>query len=388
MTMAVPYFDYPTRYAGWTEDVLDAVREVGESDEFILKSRVAALETAVARRTGAAEAIAVASGTGALTVILTAMDIGPGDDVVTPAFSFISSASTVALRGARPVFADVDYDTAMLTVATVEAVRTTASRAVVPAYLFASSPDMPALRALADRHSMRLIEDSAVALGGQVAGRPAGRHGDAGVYSFFPGKPLGGIGDAGMIVTDDPELATTCRMLRNHGQDLNVRFLHHLVGFNSRMDEVTALFLLRRLPHLDQFLAERRRLARQYGALLREAAPVVLTPPGTSPGSPSTPTSYARHSATTSAPTWPDAVSRRRSTIPGRCTCNPRSDTSATARVTSRSPSACPASAWRCRCIRNCPPEPSSGSSRRSPASTGRAHDGGGDLGRPGLRHR
>ncbi|GIJ38952.1 aminotransferase DegT/DnrJ/EryC1/StrS family protein [Micromonospora andamanensis] len=280
MTMAVPYFDYPTRYAGWTEDVLDAVREVGESDEFILKSRVAALETAVARRTGAAEAIAVASGTGALTVILTAMDIGPGDDVVTPAFSFISSASTVALRGARPVFADVDYDTAMLTVATVEAVRTTASRAVVPAYLFASSPDMPALRALADRHSMRLIEDSAVALGGQVAGRPAGRHGDAGVYSFFPGKPLGGIGDAGMIVTDDPELATTCRMLRNHGQDLNVRFLHHLVGFNSRMDEVTALFLLRRLPHLDQFLAERRRLARQYGALLREAAPVVLTPPG------------------------------------------------------------------------------------------------------------
>lgn len=280
MTTAVPYFDYPTRYASWADDILEAVREVGESDEFILKSRVATLEAQIAARTGAAQAIAVANGTGALTVILAAMGIGPGDDVVTPAFSFISSASTIALRGARPVFADVDYDTAMLDVASVEAVRTGDTRAILPAYLFASSPDLPALRALADRHTLRLIEDSAVALGGTVAGRPAGRYGDAGVYSFFPAKPLGGIGDAGMIVTDDPELASECRMLRNHGQDLSVRFLHHRVGFNSRMDEVTAAFLLRRLPQLDRFLDDRRRLARQYSELLREAAPAVLPPPG------------------------------------------------------------------------------------------------------------
>jgi dTDP-4-amino-4,6-dideoxygalactose transaminase len=279
MTATVPFHDYGSRYADWTGDVLDVVREVGESDEFILKSRVARLETAIAERTGAAHAIAVANGTGALTVILTAMGIGPGDDVVTPAFSFISSASTIALRGARPVFADVEYDTAMLGGSAAAAAITPGTRAILPAYLFTTSPDMVGLRALADRRGLRLIEDSAVALGAEVGGKPAGRHGDAGVFSFFPAKPVGGLGDGGMIVTDDGDLADACRMLRNHGQDLNTRFLHIRLGFNSRMDEISAGFLLRRLPHLDGFLAARRRLAEEYTTLLRELAPAVAPPP-------------------------------------------------------------------------------------------------------------
>ncbi|MFC6598219.1 DegT/DnrJ/EryC1/StrS family aminotransferase [Kitasatospora paranensis] len=275
----VPYFDWDNRYPDWTEQVVAAVREVAESDEFILKSRVAALETAVRERTGARHAVAVASGTGALTVILAALGLGEGDEVVTPAFSFISTASTVALRGARPVFADVDPDTACLDLAAAEAAVTRHTRAVLPAYLFTTHPDMTGLAELARRHGIALVEDSAVGLGATVDGRPAGRFGRAGVYSFFPAKPIGGAGDAGMIVTDDDDLARDMRMLRNHGQDLGVRFLHHTVGFNCRMDEITAAFLLQRLPHLDEFLNARRRIAEEYQERLAHLAPDVLTPP-------------------------------------------------------------------------------------------------------------
>lgn len=275
---AVPYFDWDNRYRDWVDDVLEVVREVADSDEFILKSRVAQLEARIAERTGAAHAIAVASGTGALSVALTALGIGPGDEVVTPAFSFISTASTVALRGARPVFADVDHDTACLDTAAAEAAVTGRTRAILPAYLFTGHPAMGELAALAARRGVALVEDSAVGLGSVVDGRPAGRHGAAGVYSFFPAKPVGGVGDAGMIVTDDPELGRRARMLRNHGQSLTTRFLHHEVGFNCRMDEITAGFLLRRLPHLDGFLAARRRLAEEYDRRLADLAPDVLTP--------------------------------------------------------------------------------------------------------------
>ncbi|MET9361917.1 DegT/DnrJ/EryC1/StrS family aminotransferase [Streptomyces sp. NPDC006632] len=277
---AVPYFDWAARYEGWTDQVLAAVRDVADSDEFILKSRVAALEAQIAERTGAAHAVAVASATGALTVILAALELGPGDEVVTPAFSFISTASTVALRGARPVFADVDYDTACLDLGAAEAAVTGNTRALLPAYLFTTHPDMTGLAELAGRRRLALVEDSAVGLGATVDGLPAGRHGTAGVFSFFPAKPVGGAGDAGVIVTDDDDLARDVRMLRNHGQDLNVRFLHHKVGFNSRMDEITAAFLLRRLPRLEEFLAARRELAQEYNDRLAPLAPDLLTPPG------------------------------------------------------------------------------------------------------------
>ncbi|WP_164540540.1 DegT/DnrJ/EryC1/StrS family aminotransferase [Streptomyces abyssomicinicus] len=278
MTTAIPYADWPARSAGWVDDIVDVFREVAESDEFILKSRVERLEAEITRRTGAAHAVAVAGGTGALSVILAALGIGEGDEVVTPAFSYVSTASTVALRGARPVFADVEYDTALLDPAAAEAAVTGRTRAVLPAYLFADSPRMADLTALAARHALHVIEDSAVALGAEVDGRPAGRHGVAGVYSFFPAKPAGGIGDGGMIVTDDDGLARTARMLRNHGQPAGKRFYHELLGFNCRMDELTAGFLLRKLPHLDELLRRRRAIAEIYEEGLRPLAPALLPP--------------------------------------------------------------------------------------------------------------
>ncbi|WP_326660767.1 DegT/DnrJ/EryC1/StrS family aminotransferase [Streptomyces sp. NBC_00385] len=279
MTTVIPYFDWPARAADWADDLVEVFQEVAESDEFILKSRVERLEAEIAARTGAAHAVAVASGTGALTVILAALGLGDGDEVVTPAFSFVSTASTVALRGARPVFADVEYETGLLDPAAAEAAVSARTRALLPAYLFSGSPKMGAFAEIAARHSLHLVEDSAIALGAEVDGKPAGRHGHAGVYSFFPAKPAGGIGDAGMIVTDDDDLARTARMLRNHGQPAGKRFYHELLGFNCRMDELTAGFLLRKLPHLDGLLEKRREIAAIYEEGLRPLAPALLPPP-------------------------------------------------------------------------------------------------------------
>ena len=277
---AVSYHGWRRRYGpAAAGEVLSVLREVADSDEFILKSRAQALEAAIAAHTGAGHAVACASGTGALTLALAALDIGPGDEVITPAFSFISSASTIALAGATPVFADVDAETATLDPASASGAVTARTKAMVPAHLFSCAAPMVVLRTVADWYGLALVEDSAVSLGADVDGRPAGRHGDVGVFSFYPGKPLGGVGDGGMVITDDESLGTVIRMLRNHGQDLSERFLHRMVGFNCRMDEVVAGYLLRQLPQLAATLAARRELARRYEERLRPLAPDLVPPP-------------------------------------------------------------------------------------------------------------
>lgn len=280
----VPYHGWSRRTRTWRDDVLDVVAEVGRSDLFILKDQVARLEERIAAAAEVHHAIACASGTGALQLGLLAHGIGPGHQVVTPAYSFVASASTIALVGAEPVFADVDEETATLAPEAVAAVLRDAGpgrpvRALLPAHLFCNLADMRALRTLADDHGALLVEDSAVALGATIDGRPAGSVGDLGVFSFFPGKPLGGIGDGGVVLTDDEKVADRVRELRNHGQDRAVRFLYHRLGINSRMDETTAAFLLRRLDHFGDVLRRRRALAQRYQERLRPLAPVLRTPP-------------------------------------------------------------------------------------------------------------
>jgi dTDP-4-amino-4,6-dideoxygalactose transaminase len=275
----VPFAAFDRRYEEWVDDIVELVAEVGAADEFILKSRVAELEARIAAQVGVKHAIGCANGTGALTLILTALGLGPGDEVVTPAFSFISSASTIALTGATPVFADVDLtDYALDPVAAAAAV-TDRTRAIMAVHLFSQVAPMNRLHSLASRRGLTLVEDSAVTLGGSVSGRRTGTAGHAGVFSFFPAKPLGGPGDAGMVVTDDDGLADVVRALRNHGQGA-VRFRHDLVGFNSRMDEIVAGFLLRRLPTLDSQLAARRARALRYTEALSTLAPDVVVPHG------------------------------------------------------------------------------------------------------------
>lgn len=263
----IKFYDYQQRYPGAAADLVAIIRERSASAEFILKSASLQLEAELCQATGAAHAVTLSSATSALMLALKALGIGPGDEVVTPAFSYISTASAVAMTGATPVFADVDPASFTLSAATLAGQLGARSKAVIAAHLFSALAEMPALRA-AMPAGMPLIEDSATAFGAALDGTPAGRLGDIGVYSFFPAKPLGGIGDGGALLCTDAGLATTVRMLRNHGQDGITRFTHHLLGFNSRMDEINARWLQRSLSEFPAQLRQKQALAWQYDEAL------------------------------------------------------------------------------------------------------------------------
>lgn len=266
------------------EALLKAVQEVATDPEqkFILGRRTAELERLLGERVGVGEVVACASGSGALTLALRALGVGPGDEVIVPAFGSEPLAGTVVAVGATPVFGDVDPETMVLDPADAERLVTERTRAIMPAHAFTVMADMPAFVELAARHGLALLEDSAIGQGAVLHGRPAGTWGDVGLYSFFPVKPLGMPGEGAVVLTDDPEIARTVRSLRNHGQDGVNRFLHHTVGFNSRFDEVQAGFQLSRLPSFDTLLEQRLRLVERYDtafAPLRDRG-VVAQPPG------------------------------------------------------------------------------------------------------------
>ncbi|MFD0898898.1 DegT/DnrJ/EryC1/StrS family aminotransferase [Actinomadura sediminis] len=265
--VTVPFFP-PDLFDGDREALLDAVRAVGTGpgQRFILGEHTARLERALGDRLGpgTADVVACSSGTSGLSLLLAAMDVGPGDEVVVPAFGCAPLAATVLDADARPVFADIDPVRLTIDPAAAEALIGPRTKALMPAHMFSVMADMPAFRALADRHGLRLVEDSALAQGGTLAGRPAGCWGDAGVYSFVQVKTFGMPGEGGVVLTRDAGLGRAVRMLRNHGQDGVHRFVHHRVGHNSRFDEVMALFQLHRLPGLDARLARRAEISAYY----------------------------------------------------------------------------------------------------------------------------
>ncbi|MDQ3403202.1 MAG: DegT/DnrJ/EryC1/StrS family aminotransferase, partial [Actinomycetota bacterium] len=261
----LPFFP-PDLFDAERDVLLDTVRRIGmaEDQKFILGERTARFERALRENIGAADVIACGSGTSALMLILRAMDIGPGDEVVVPAFGCAPLAASVINLGATPVFADVHPWTMVVEPYEVEQAITTRTAAIMPAHMFSVMADMPTMRQLADRHAVRLIEDSAVAQGGSIDGVPAGRWGEAGVFSFVQVKTFGTIGEGGAVVTDDEEIGARVRMLRNHGQDGRQRFVHHVVGYNSRFDEIMAEFQLHRLAGLAQRLERRAQIADYY----------------------------------------------------------------------------------------------------------------------------
>lgn len=263
--MTIPFFS-PDLFDDDAGVLLDIVRRVGLAPEqkFILGEHTKRFEQVIRDRVGAADAIACGSGTSALTLVLRAMGVGPGDEVVVPAFGCAPLAAAPALLGAVPVFADIHPWTMVATPEQIERRITTRTKAVVPAHMFSIAADMAAIRQVTDSAGVRLLEDSAVAQGGLLRGRPLGTWGDAGVYSFVQVKTFGMPGEGGMVVTRDPELGATVRMLRNHGQDGRTRFLHHRIGYNSRFDEIMAAFQLHRLPALEQRLERRRRVGEYY----------------------------------------------------------------------------------------------------------------------------
>ncbi len=270
---AIPILDLGRQFEGLREQITAAVLGVLERQHFILGPNVAALEREVASFCGVEEAVGVASGTDALLLSLAAAGVGPGDEVVVPAFSFIATADVVSLLGATPVFADIEPGSFDLDVDSARARVTARTRAIVPVHLYGRPAAMDGVLALAREHGLAVVEDCAQAMGALSRGKPVGSLGDYGCLSFFPSKNLGGCGDGGMILVNGKEKADRLRMLRAHGSRRKYR--SEAQGWNSRLDELQAAILRVKLPRLPAWNEARRARARTYGELL---AGVVETP--------------------------------------------------------------------------------------------------------------
>src|SRR6185295_9593514 len=236
--MTVPLLDLKAQYVNHKAEIDDAVHRVLDSTRFIGGPEVSGLEEEVARYSQCAHAIGCASGTDALILALRALNIGPGDEVVTTAYSFFASAGTVANVGATPVFMDIDPRTYNLDPHRLEAAITPATKAVIAVHLYGQCCDLTAVKAVCDKHDVWLIEDAAQAIGAEWEGQRAGSVGDLGCFSFFPSKNLGAAGDGGMVTAQDPALAERVRLLREHGS--KPKYYHSLVGTNSRLDALQA----------------------------------------------------------------------------------------------------------------------------------------------------
>jgi dTDP-4-amino-4,6-dideoxygalactose transaminase len=266
----VPLLDLKIQYRSIRDEIDEAIARVVESQYFILGPEVAAFEEEVAEYTGVAHGVGMSSGTDALLAALMALDVGPGDDIIVPAYSFFATAGVVARLGARPVFVDVDPVTFNLMPDAVARAVTPRTRAVMPVHLYGRVADMDGIAAAVAGKDIAVIEDAAQAIGAfDAKRRKAGSIGEMGCFSFFPSKNLGGFGDGGMTVTADEELAGKLKMLRMHGME--PKYYHAIVGGNFRLDALQAAVLRVKLRHLDGWTAGRRRNAARYRELFRDA---------------------------------------------------------------------------------------------------------------------
>ncbi len=271
--MHVPLLDLRTQYARHREEIDAAMRRVVEQAAFILGPEVEEFERAFADYCHAHHAIGVASGTAALFLALKALDIGPGDEVITTPFTFFATASTIAHTGATPVFADIDPRTYNLNPDAVARAISPRTKAIVAVHLYGQPADMDPLREIAQAHGLWLIEDAAQAHGAEYKGARTGTLGDVACFSFYPTKNLGGFGDGRAVVTNDDEIAKKVRLLRNHGQDR--KYHYALLGYGERLDALQAAVLRAKLPYLDAWNRARREAARRYNAFLADTGVVL-----------------------------------------------------------------------------------------------------------------
>ncbi len=266
--MNIPMVDLKQQYAEIKDEINENLLAALEATQFILGPNVQAFEKETAEYLGVKHAIGVASGTDALHLALAAAGIGPGDEVITTPFTFIATAEAIAYVGATPVFVDIDKDTFNIDLAQVEAAINDKTRAVIPVHLFGQPVDMPKLKALCDARGLKIIEDCAQSFGAHIDGKQTGSFGDAGAFSFFPSKNLGGYGDGGLISTNSDEMAEMIRVLRNHGS--TKQYHHTVIGYNSRLDELQAVILRAKLKRIDDYNANRRRVDQAYKAMLAD----------------------------------------------------------------------------------------------------------------------
>jgi len=265
----VPLLDLKAQFAPIRADVLDAMTRVCDAQQFILGPEVEALERELAAFLHVPHAIGVSSGTDALLVALMALDVGPGDEVVTTPFSFFATAGSVARLGARPVFVDIDAATFNIDTGRIEAAITPRTKAIVPVHLFGQSAGMDAITEIATRTSVPVVEDAAQAIGTTYRDQIVGGLGAIGCFSFFPTKNLGTFGDGGLVTTRDAALARKMRAIRQHGGE--VKYHHDSVGGNFRLDALQAAILRVKLPHLDAWTQARQRNAERYDAMFADA---------------------------------------------------------------------------------------------------------------------
>ena len=259
--------------------LLEIVHQSGHLQKFILGAGVRRFEDSLRDRLGAQDAVAVASGTGALAIALAAIGITIGDEVIVPAFCSSAVAAAVVNAEAIPVFVDVEARTMVMDPRRIEEKITPRTRALISVHLFSCMADMPAILEIARRHALTVIEDACSQLGAETSGTPAGLWGDIGAFSFSPATLMGACGEGGMVVTRHPKLGLRCRMLRNHGQEEGLRFIHKCIGVNSRMDEIQALYLLQKHDELDSILTERICIAESYHRALEPLEKHLILPP-------------------------------------------------------------------------------------------------------------
>lgn len=260
--MAVPFLDISAQYGELQPELEDALLSVARSGKYILGEEVSALEERLARYVDVPYAVGCASGTDALILALRALDVGPGDEVITTPYSFFSSTSSISLVGATPVFVDIDPRTYNINAGEVEKKLTVRTRAIIPVHLYGQPAEMEPLCALSKDWGVKIIEDACQAIGAEYKGKRAGSVGDIGCISFYPTKNLSGMGDGGMLFTRDPGLAERLRVLREHGA--RQKYLHKWIGYNSRLDEIQAAVLLVKQKHLEKWIEKRRAGSRRY----------------------------------------------------------------------------------------------------------------------------
>jgi UDP-2-acetamido-2-deoxy-ribo-hexuluronate aminotransferase len=264
----IPFIDLKRQYAALRGPIAERIQRVLDHGQYIMGPEVKELEGVLSAYTGAAHCITVASGTEALLISLMALDLKPGDEVVTTPFTFAATAEMIVLLGAKPVFVDIEPDTCNIDAALIEAKITPRTRAIMPVSLYGQVADMDAINAIAERYGLPVIEDAAQSFGATYKGRKSCNLSTLGCTSFFPSKPLGCYGDGGAIFTNDAALAQACREIRVHGQ--SARYSHTRVGVGGRMDTLQCAIVLAKFERFEWEVEQRRALGARYHALLAD----------------------------------------------------------------------------------------------------------------------
>ena len=274
--MDIPLVDLKAQYLSMKDEIDGAIARVIGKTAFILGDEVKQFEAGFASFSGAKQCIGVSSGTSALALSLRALGVGLGDEVITTTMTFTASAEAVYHAGAKPVFVDIDRHTYNMDPALVEAAITPRTKAIMPVHLYGNPCDMEPLMSVARKHGLRVVEDSAQAHGASYRGTPVGLMGDMGCFSFYPGKNLGAYGDAGAVITNDAQLASKVRLLRDHGR--TTKYEHVEVGYGERIDALQAAILAAKLVHLREWTEARRTWAGVYSGAL-EGLPIDIVRP-------------------------------------------------------------------------------------------------------------